>query len=436
MQSRLALRVIMLCILLLGGCATRETFYSNRFSEGKDGALSGISVDAKQRFVWMPTRPVRNLKSGTTSAYEYEVKDQKIICAEPSPDAASAFATSLSASLGVALSNVTVDASMARSVSETLHQLTQRTEMMQLLRDAYYRACEAYANGMVGEFGYGLLLNQIDNVMIKMTAINVVGEQRPLPESAQDRQKLGAAKVKETELAIAQDQLKAARDRLEKAEERLTVARKEKDAADAKVAGLKKEQEKIDKELEGSGLTDARKKELRDQSIKVEGALAAAEKTKSLTEESAGTATAAKTAAETEANQAKTALKTAQEALAAARNEAAAVAQPPFAPEALKAIEKIVTHTYGHSTVVGACLMWLSQHLEVAAAPQTSEPAIVGACRAFLRQVEGQTAQSVEEQAIVATFRKALEESMRRTTRSVIDHLDMNGERNSGGERE
>lgn len=419
MKKLLALCLAVAFVTLFAGCATKETFFLDRISDDK--TLSGVSVDAKQRFVWMPTRPVRYLEKESEDQYTYSVKDRKIVCAEPSPDVASAFASSLSTSLGVALSKVNVDASVARSVSETVQQLTQRTEMLQLLRDAYYRACEAYANGMVGEFGYGLLLNQIDNVMVKMAALNIVGEQRPLPESTQDRQKLEDVKSKEADLSISRDRLSAARDRQQKAEAKLTAAKQDDDAATIKKAGAQKKRDKTNEAL--ANQDEKEKAEMRAQLRNAEVELAAAESAKTLT---AGRVTEATTElgnAGTALSQAEAALTASQQALALARKEAAGIVRPPFAPQALKTIENILAQSQGHTTVVGACLMWLSQHLNIQAKEEPNEPAIVGGCRAFLKKAAEPTPLSKDEQSIVGAFRQALEKARSNATNEALGSI-------------
>lgn len=54
-----------------------------------------------------------------------------------------------------------------KSFSETVRNIGVRTAAIQLLRDGLYRACEAFANNAIDDFGYTLILTNIDNVMIK-----------------------------------------------------------------------------------------------------------------------------------------------------------------------------------------------------------------------------------------------------------------------------
>ena len=76
--------------------------------------------------------------------------------------------------------------------------------------------------------------------------------------------------------------------------------------------------------------------------------------------------------------------RTQQAALGTAKKAAAAVVQPPFAPEALKTIENILTQSSAQSTIGGACLIWIAQHLNIRATPTPDEPALAAMCRHFL----------------------------------------------------
>jgi hypothetical protein len=398
-------RLFCAILLAVGSCnAASETY---QLQKVPDLSVPGVSVDAKQRFVWTPKRPVRFLESEiqtpTGNQYIYAINQQDIVCAEPSPDAVSAFAASLSAKLGVALQKVDVNAEMARSITETVQQLTQRTEILQLLRDGYYRACEAYANGMMGEFGYGLMLNQLDSIIMKSVALNVVGQQRPLPENATDRQALANEPAQKLLLVSAQRRLQDARVALATVDERLVTAgltRDEAEAARAKAETLR------DQLKDPAGKTDAKdadKKALRD----AEADLAEKTKRRDLAAIRATDAGTAHDAANKEVTDDVAEVKTLETAAATAMKTAAAVVQPPFAMEGFQTIEHIISQQSGHTTVTGACLMWFSQHLDVRAAPTPGEPAIAAACRGFLGWQNAAFAPNPGEAAMMSAIRQA-----------------------------
>jgi len=144
--------------------------------------LRGVATDAKQRFIWSPRIPVRTIawREGQLQA---DFERRAIVCAEPSPDALSAIAATLDAQLSGSVNDPTnlsaeARASLSRSLAETVQTIGERTETIQLLRDAFYRACESYANGAIDDFGYSLILGQIDLFMIQLLAVDALGRTR------------------------------------------------------------------------------------------------------------------------------------------------------------------------------------------------------------------------------------------------------------------
>jgi hypothetical protein len=91
-----------------------------------------LHLDAKQRVVIA--------KAGT--------KDDPydMVCAEPSPDALSAFASSISGGISISGEGA---GSAAGALSEAAASIGLRTQSITLMRDALYRVCEAYYNGQI-----------------------------------------------------------------------------------------------------------------------------------------------------------------------------------------------------------------------------------------------------------------------------------------------
>ena len=108
--------------LALNGCA-----YLTTYQNGLGNPETGVSMDAKQRMLIVN-----------------KVGDQRRMCAEPSPDALSALGASLGGSL---LSNSGATAQLAAALGESSSSIGLRTTSIQLMRDAMYRACEAYVSG-------------------------------------------------------------------------------------------------------------------------------------------------------------------------------------------------------------------------------------------------------------------------------------------------
>ena len=149
MKSKLRHVGLIIVVLTFSGC--ESTIFKTFDIEGKS-----LSLDAKQRIV------VSTGKGDTNNP------TRNIVCAEPSPDALVAIAQAAGAQANVIGQG---SGSITFSLSESAASIGIRTATIQLLRDALYRACEAYLNGAINEFGYGLILNSIDDVMITLLAI-------------------------------------------------------------------------------------------------------------------------------------------------------------------------------------------------------------------------------------------------------------------------
>ncbi len=101
------------------------------------------------------------------------VQPRYITCAEPSPDVAKAIAET--SNVGIAASaqlpqGVTpeVAAAIAKARAESMTALGERLATISLLRDALYRACEAYANGALSSTSYAILLSRYDDTMTSL----------------------------------------------------------------------------------------------------------------------------------------------------------------------------------------------------------------------------------------------------------------------------
>lgn len=61
-----------------------------------------------------------------------------------------------------------IAAAVSQQQATTIAQLTERLTTVQLLRDALYRACEAYANGAMSSTSYAVILSRFDDSMITL----------------------------------------------------------------------------------------------------------------------------------------------------------------------------------------------------------------------------------------------------------------------------
>ena len=198
------------CAVLEGDPYRLENLTIGAPSVARDGGpdqptpVGGVAVDAKQRFVWAPTVTVRTTTVNDSADGQYVLRPDSevrtILCAEPSPDALTAVSNTIDTELRrktVLNSEATSElvAGLAGSLSETAQTIGNRTQVVQLLRDALYRACEAYANGALDEFGYALILGQIDVFMLQLLSADILGR-------AQGRgQVVEATKLRDDKLA-------------------------------------------------------------------------------------------------------------------------------------------------------------------------------------------------------------------------------------------
>ena len=118
-------------------------------------------VDAKQRFVLTYPGLVELDSQGNV------IPTKTISCAEPSPDVFSVFAASAEASV----SQGGASGAGSFATSETGAALLKRTPGLQALRDAYFRLCEAYGNGMIDEIDFMVGQRHNQTVLVGLIAI-------------------------------------------------------------------------------------------------------------------------------------------------------------------------------------------------------------------------------------------------------------------------
>ena len=112
----------------------------------------GVLIDIKQRAI-------------------LSAKDENnpsVVCAEPSPDALSAYAFDLAAQGNLAAGK-SVSATLGSAESAAFVGL--RTQSIQLLRDQFFRACEAYMNKAITAADYNLLIRRYQKQTAALLAI-------------------------------------------------------------------------------------------------------------------------------------------------------------------------------------------------------------------------------------------------------------------------
>ena len=137
-----------MALLFNSGCAAlTSVWWSTSLPGGKDTEGKVVHLDAKQRVVLS--------KAG-------------FACAEPSPDALSAFASSMG--LGIALPNQ-ASASFAQALQESSASIGLRTQSITLMRDALYRICEGSYNGTLNQPQVMTLLARTQDLTLGVLAV-------------------------------------------------------------------------------------------------------------------------------------------------------------------------------------------------------------------------------------------------------------------------
>lgn len=139
-------------VLSIGGCA------SPRYrTVALDSTVSTMLTEADTRLISLRPNPKGADKP-------------KILCAEPSPDVAKALSLAMRAESKVATPGGTsVGVGAGYASSEALMTLAGRTTTVVALRDGLYRACEAYANGIIGRSAYAMILSQYGDLLVTLT---------------------------------------------------------------------------------------------------------------------------------------------------------------------------------------------------------------------------------------------------------------------------
>jgi hypothetical protein len=160
MRQKLATAATM-CAIILAGCSNQG---GTIYRKDKFGPYNVLSLDARQRLVLQGAKVDEN---GV---------ERPIICSEPSPDAITAQAASLAASAeGATGKGPTASGQVSAGFSEAAASIAMRTQTIQLLRDGYFRLCEAYMNGAINREDYRAISLFIDEFIATVVAIEAIG---------------------------------------------------------------------------------------------------------------------------------------------------------------------------------------------------------------------------------------------------------------------
>ena len=157
-NSFYTIAVVVSFALLTTGCAGigTKTFKKFKVEEG-----TSLSIDATQRVILVS-----------------ESANGRKVCAEPSPDAMVAAAAQAALKGDVAGQG---GGELSGGFSQGASSIGIRTATIQLLRDGYFRACEASMNGLLDREEYQGILEGIGPVMTGLVALDGLTQMKPAP---------------------------------------------------------------------------------------------------------------------------------------------------------------------------------------------------------------------------------------------------------------
>lgn len=142
----------LIAAIALAGCAAEPILETVEL-----GYSNFVTTDAQQRVII-------NNSIGENSVTGL-VDPLRMTCTEPSPDVATATASSF----GAALSRPGIgSASFSAQHVQALAQLVERTASIQLLRDKMYQTCLAYANGAITGTTYTVIMSNLDQTVLSL----------------------------------------------------------------------------------------------------------------------------------------------------------------------------------------------------------------------------------------------------------------------------
>lgn len=209
-RERVSHCVLFLSLMLfgLGGCARLTSIY--RSGEIPVDAPHIVSIDAKQRMLL--TSPVKE---------SADVAARLRFCAEPPPDVFTALAASLGAEASVGQgADPAAAAKLASSISENASTV-ERSQTINILREAMYRNCERYLNGALDREEFIIQAARDQQLIVQVLAIEqITGAARAQATALTTVAKSAASGVTDTgleTLAAAKKDLEAKRTLSDKA---------------------------------------------------------------------------------------------------------------------------------------------------------------------------------------------------------------------------
>lgn len=159
----ISILITLLIATFLTSCGNLNSVYrNNKINEN----TNAVSVDAKQRFLVATTVQDKTFDSNGKLLRETFFP---VVCAEPSPDTFSVYTAAIEANASKADQ---ITAALKTATGESGATIGIRSESIQLIRDAMYRLCEAYAANGIEKKDYHALLSKYQKSMVTLIAIS------------------------------------------------------------------------------------------------------------------------------------------------------------------------------------------------------------------------------------------------------------------------
>lgn len=204
----------LILVIGLAGCGTQSQLYL------KEGSIANGSKSTKVDYVATDAklRLVSYIDAGDSfdARTRRIIKPAKLVCAEPSPDVASAFQYAIDVALKQSSGN---SVGVSASFAESIMQLGKRVATIQLLRDELSDLCRIYANGAISGATYNIRLSRLDKKMV--TLLSSEAAAGALADTG--RALAGGASLSKTENPA---DVKAAQEAVNKAKDELVAASK------------------------------------------------------------------------------------------------------------------------------------------------------------------------------------------------------------------
>lgn len=221
-----------LLMLSLVGCANFNSVYRDLKTNEGTGAL----IDIKQRAI---------IASKTGDAANSKI----VVCAEPSPDALSAYAAELAAKAD--LPN-RVSAQISSAFQESASFTGLRTQSIQLLRDSMFRICEAHMNGAITAGQYDILARRYQKHTVALLAIEQLTGAIKVPPITINTSGSAEAARSISEMRLESSTLDKKISDLEKKKGDSSTSEDDKKSLDEQIKQAKSDKEAISKGIENA----------------------------------------------------------------------------------------------------------------------------------------------------------------------------------------